>query len=171
MKSVTSTLPRETRMLLESEGSTTVLLESLIGVKVAVEVERQEATVAAELSDEAREALGLSISDAVVMRHSRLVLPGSAVVSVNRVAFRPEAVPWLMRTQSIEDIPIGHQLRGRRSLQYRTMLANGVTRWPLDDDPEACAYKKYVIHCADGAEMYVHERFNPRFVSVSTEGS
>jgi chorismate-pyruvate lyase len=163
-----SALPRETRMLLESEGSTTVLLESLIGVQVEVRVDRQEPTTAASLSDEARDSLRLSPSESVVLRRSRLVLPDAGVVSVNRVAFRPDAVPWLM--QSIEDAPIGHQLRGRRSLQYRTMLANGLSDWPLGAVTEPCAYKKYVIHCADGAEMYVHERFNPEFVSVSTGG-
>jgi len=152
-------------MLLHSEGSTTVLLESLVGVRMAVEVERQQLTMAAELGDDARRALRLSAADGVILRCSKLVIPGPAVVSVNRVAFRPDAVPWL--TRSIEDIPIGRQLRGRRTMQYRSILANGLTRWPLSEASPRCAYKKYVIYCADGAEIWVYERFNPGFVPVT----
>ncbi|MGW1024999.1 hypothetical protein ACWD4J_15070 [Streptomyces sp. NPDC002577] len=164
-QSQVAVLPPVTRMLLESEGSTTVLLESLVGVQVELTVHGQEPVAAGGLADEVRRTLRVSDGERCVVRRSSLVVPGEEPISVNEVVFREGSVPWL--TRSVEDAPIGRQLRGRGTLQFRTLLAHGLDRWPLSDAGAACAYKKYVIHCDDGAELYVHERFNPRYVPLS----
>lgn len=46
---IATLLPRETRMLLESKGSTTVLLESLLDVRIKVRVESQTRVLAADV--------------------------------------------------------------------------------------------------------------------------
>jgi chorismate-pyruvate lyase len=160
-------LPAPTRMLLGSEGSTTVLLESLAGVVVSVHVQANRPMTGAELPPRIRGALGVGAADEVVLRNSELRTAAGETVSVNQVAFRADGAPWL--AVSVGRTPLGHQLQDRGSLQRRDSLSRGLSTWPADGRP--CAFKEYLIHCADGAMIYVHETFSPHLVPLSAKES
>ena len=155
-------IPAQTRLLLQSDGSTTLLLESLVDLRVAVEVESQSPVSADELSPSVRAGLGLARTDVVVRRNSVLRTPCGRTVSRNLVVFRPEAAPWL--AGAADPTPLGYQLRNQQALQHRELIDHGVSVWADDGPP--CAFKEYVIHRSAGARIYVHERFNPVFVPV-----
>lgn len=157
-------LPPQTRMLLESEGSTTILLESLIGCRLTVRVDSQFPVAAESLDRGVLDALGLPPDAKPVLRRSALLTPGGEVVSSNRVVFDGAAVPWLADRQ--DSTPLGLELRARNSLQHRVILDNGLARWPPDGAGTPCAFKEYLINCSDGSRIHLHETFSPRFVPV-----
>jgi chorismate-pyruvate lyase len=152
-------------MLLASEGSTTILLESLLGTGVAVRVRHQEAVPATTLGPDVRDALGLDPAERPVVRRSSLVAPDGRRVSHNVVTFRADEAPWLL--DSTGNVPIGHQLRAQATKQFRTVLASGTDAWPDEADGAVCAFKTYLIHCGQDVRIHVHERFSPRFVPVN----
>jgi chorismate-pyruvate lyase len=156
-------LPPQTRMLLESEGSTTILLEALTGRRMAVRVTAQASAALPDVDVDARVALDAPGLESVIVRESVLVADG-VTVSVNRVVFAESTAPWLVRDPS--DVPIGHQLRRRGALQHRVLLGSGVDTWPLDGGDQPCVFKKYVIRSSTGGDLYVHERFNPHIVPL-----
>ncbi|MCZ4121786.1 hypothetical protein [Streptomyces sp. H39-S7] len=157
-------LPPQTRMLLESEGSTTILLESLIGCRLSVRVDSQLPVDAASLDHRVLDALGLSPHAKPVLRRSALLTPGGEVVSSNRVVFDGAAVPWLADSQ--DPTPLGLGLRARNSLQHRVILDNGLADWPPGGAGTPCAFKEYLINCSDGSRIHLHETFSPHFVPV-----
>jgi chorismate-pyruvate lyase len=167
MRTAPPTLPRETRMLLRSEGSTTTLLESLTGLSLSVLVDYQNPIEFASVDPDAKDALGLSERDCVILRASRLVTESGETVSVNRVVFSADAVPWLV--EAIDDVPLGHRLHRLHALQRRTILSYGQADWPRGDLEQECAYKTYVIHLVDDSSLYVHELFNPAFVPIVSQ--
>jgi len=151
-------------MLLMSEGSTTTLLESLTGSSLSVVVDYQRPIEFASVDAEAKDALGLSERDCVILRASRLVTDSGETVSVNRVVFSADAVPWLL--EATDNVPLGHRLHQLRALQRRTILSSGRADWPRTELGQECAYKTYVIHLVDDSSLYVHELFNPAFVPI-----
>ncbi|MEU3463283.1 hypothetical protein ABZ721_25480 [Streptomyces sp. NPDC006733] len=157
-------LPPQTRMLLESEGSTTILLESLIGCRLTVRVDSQSPVDAASLDARVLDALGLSRDAKPVLRRSALLTPDGRAVSSNRVVFDGAAVPWLADAQ--DDVPLGRELRARNSLQHRVILDHGLAGWPPGGAGTPCAFKEYLINCADGSRIHLHETFSPHFVPV-----
>ncbi|MFJ9607463.1 hypothetical protein ACIRS1_14110 [Kitasatospora sp. NPDC101176] len=158
----TLALPVATRMLLASDGSTTVLLESLLGRRLSVRVSLQHRVGAGQAPPQALASLGLGPEHTVVERHSVLVTDDDEVVSRNLVVFTAPPRGW---SGAADDaVPLGHRLRDTLTLQHRRLLGSGTDRWSPDDEP--CAYKEYLISCDDGARLYVHERFDPRFVPL-----
>jgi hypothetical protein len=158
-------LPAPTRMLLGSDGSTSVLLESLLRTRVAVHVDSQRACTRAEVSDHIAGLLGLTGGQQAVLRRSRLLTPDQRVVSINRVVFRADLVPWLAAPP--DSTPLGLKLRDLGSLQHRVLLASGIGAWPPDAAP--CGFKEYLIHGDQGEEIYVHESFNPALIALDAE--
>ncbi|MCM2425608.1 hypothetical protein [Streptomyces sp. RKAG337] len=157
-------LPPQTRMLLESEGSTTILLESLIACRLTVRVDSQLPVDAGSLDRRIRDELGLSPHAKPVLRRSALLTPAGEVVSSNRVVFDGSAVPWLADSQ--DSTPLGRELRARNSMQHRVILDNGLASWPPGGAGTPCAFKEYIINCSDGSRIHLHETFSPHFVPV-----
>ncbi|MFJ8436017.1 hypothetical protein ACIQ9P_32425 [Kitasatospora sp. NPDC094019] len=155
-------LPVATRMLLASDGSTTVLLESLLGRRLAVRVSLQHRVGARQAPPRAVAALGLGPERTAVERHSALVTDQGEVVSRNVVVFTASPRGWSVTAE--DAVPLGNRLRDARILQHRQLLGRGTDRWSPDDEP--CAYKEYLIRSEDGAHLYVHERFSPRYVPL-----
>lgn len=153
--------PVQTRMLLYSDGSTTTLLEAMIGLNLQVTVVAQRACDHASLEPAAQAAIPATPPDEVVLRESVLHAGGSPV-SVNRVVFVASTAPWLARR--VDDMPIGHQLNSQGTLQQRTLLAVGTDFYPWS--ARRCAFKAYVIRTERG-QIYVHERFHPDVVPVA----
>ncbi|RLL68623.1 hypothetical protein D7M15_19285 [Streptomyces sp. Z26] len=151
-----------TRMLLASDGSTTVLLEALLECPLVVLVESQQDVSVEELPDRAVTALGLAPGDPVIERRSALVTPDGVPASMNLVFFAAPPSGW--SGSASDTAPLGKRLREARTRQHREVLSFGASRWPGDDSGRPCAYKEYVIACDDGVRLYVLEKFHPDHV-------
>ncbi|TXR96165.1 hypothetical protein EAO73_31980, partial [Streptomyces sp. col6] len=159
-------LPPETRLLLASDGSTTLLLESLLGLTMTVRVISQEVVDAAALPSGVREVLGLAGDSRTVRRLSELRAPDGRVVSRNVVAYPAADAAHL--PDATDGTPLGLRLRALRfPQQHRSLLAHGLTHWDDTADAPVCAFKEYVIRCADESRIHIRERFNPGLVPVS----
>lgn len=160
-------LPPETRLLLASDGSTTLLLESLLGLAMTVHVTSQETVQAAELPAGVLDVLGLASRDRAVRRLSELRSPDGGTVSRNLVVHPAAGAPYLPDSEDLT--PLGLRLRALRfPQQHREILACGITAWDDSAGAPACAFKEYVIRCADESHIYIRERFHPRFVPVGS---
>lgn len=150
-----------TRMLLSSDGSTTILLEALLECPLVVLVESQQMTPVSELPEVAVTALGLKPGDPAVERRSALVAPDGVTASMHTVVFAasPAAGP----------APPATRLREARTRQHREVLSYGVAEWPGGDKGRPCAYKEYEIVRDEGVQLYVHERFHPDHVPPPAE--
>ncbi|WP_052229955.1 hypothetical protein [Streptomyces sp. CT34] len=157
-----SVIAGATRMLLTSDGSTTVLLEALLDCSLSVQVDRQEFVPVPRLASAAVTALGLVPGGTAVERASTLRTSTGATVSRNLVVFTAPPAGW---SGSAEDLaPLGKRLREQRTRQHREVLSSGRAQWHDGVHSRPCAYKEYVITCDDGGKLYVHERFSPDHV-------
>src|ERR1700735_1277267 len=154
-----------TRMLLSSDGSTTILLEALLKCHLCVHVESQETVCAGRLPMDSVSALGLSIESTAVERRSTLLTPSGTVVSRNIVVFAVPLVGW--NGSPTDPTPLGKRLREKKTRQHREILSFGISEWPGAESRRRCAYKEYVITFEDGLKMYILEKFNPDLVSIS----
>ncbi|MFI6444171.1 hypothetical protein [Kitasatospora sp. NPDC050543] len=167
--SIAADLSGATRMLLASDGSTTLLLESLLDRRLTVRVAAQRTVTAAEAPPRALAALGLDPEHRVVDRASALVTVTGEVVSRNTVVFTAPPRGWSGTSE--DTVPLGRRLRDAHTLQHRSLLSSGTTWWAHEDgEGEPCAYKEYLIHCEDGGRLYVHEVFNPCYVPAPRQG-
>lgn len=148
-----------TRMLLSSDGSTTILLEALLECPLVVLVESQQMTPVSELPEAAVTALGLKPDDPAVERRSALVAPDGFTASVNTVVFAASPGGW--SGSASDSAPLGKRLREARTRQHREVLSHGVAEWPDGGKGRPCAYKEYECAGDDGVQLYVHERFHP----------
>ncbi|MBF6175952.1 chorismate--pyruvate lyase family protein [Nocardia blacklockiae] len=162
-------LPSVTRMLLSADGSTTLLLEALVGQPLSLDVLDQHAAAAGELPPAVRSALNCGAADRVIVRRSMLFAGDGTRVSANSVVIAG-ADRGLVDLLAQQRVPIGHSLAAAKRHLGRTVLAAGRTTWPADDDAAGipCACKESVLldHTAR-AVAYLHERFNPAFVPVA----
>lgn len=151
-----------TRMLLASDGSTTLLLEALLGCRLTVHVDAQRPVAAEQLPAQVRSGLGVRPGGSAVRRTSALHTPDHTVVSMNTVFFVAPPASWSGSATDYQ--PLGHRLREGRARQHREILSGGTRRWPGDASRTPCAYKEYVISCDDDSRIYVLEHFNPSYV-------
>lgn len=157
-----------TRMLLACDGSTTVMLEALIGRPLSIRVDSQGGISADRLPEGIRDALRLGPGAVVLERRSCLINADQTVISVNRVVFDETVRRYIGDPDPFT--PIGSQLRDRRIPQHREQLSSGLAPWRdgSTEHPVPAAYKEYVINYAPGGRSYVYEHFNPRLIRVSS---
>jgi hypothetical protein len=172
-----------TRMLLASDGSTTLLLQALLGQELRVEVARQERRAAGDLDRGVREAIRASGKDELLVRHSALRTAEGKIVSRNLVVADASGGTPMRRLLRDLDTPLGRGLIALGVSQSRRLLDWGLADWPQTDEdctedgaeggavaeaaaPYPCVYKAYVLVEEDVPAIYVHERYNPEFVPV-----
>ncbi|MEV5649182.1 hypothetical protein AB0L57_13095 [Nocardia sp. NPDC052254] len=158
-------LPPVTRMLLRADGSTTRLLEALLGESLSLNIIEQSWGTAAPLPARLRDVLACDGDDRIVRRSSMLQLGDARPVSRNQVtvACRDRELTAILTD---DRVPIGHGLDASGRHLGRTLLATGWARWPVDeparDDEIDCVYKEYVLTDESrNAIAHIHERFNP----------
>lgn len=158
-------LPTGTRMLLASDGSTTLMLEALLETRLSAIADVQHRITADALPGGVRSALRIGSSAEVVERRSRLVLPSLDAVSVNHVVL---AAPDIEAVLPAPGEPLGNALLARDVPQVRRLLRVGCfATWPPNRG--RCATKEYVIECGPMARIYVRELFNPTYIPVSDD--
>ncbi|MEU3148557.1 MULTISPECIES: hypothetical protein [unclassified Streptomyces] len=159
-----------TRMLLASDGLTTVLLEAVVKASLHVRITQTARLSAHALDDSAsRAALGLEAGRPCLLRRTRLVTPAGVPVSANVVvaaAGRDADVDAAM----LAPRPLGYALAGRGSRLERRLLHVGRAAWPEAPD-KPCASKTYVMCDAGGPLIFVREMFSPAYFPAGTEGT
>ncbi|MBD0741165.1 hypothetical protein [Streptomyces sp. CBMA152] len=155
-------------MLVCTDGSTTLLLNALVGEGLSVRVDHQRQIPAAQVQRIGCHILGAAPNALVVDRQSRILTPDSDVISVNRVVI---AGPHSDRLIPPPDELLGPYLKKSGLAMKREAIAAALDTWPLSGDasPE-CASKEYIIDCGDAGRVYIHEKFNPRYVPLEKDG-
>jgi chorismate-pyruvate lyase len=156
--------PDITRMLLYSDGSTTVLLEALVRRRLVAVVDRQGLVDPAGVPDSVYDKLcpdGARVP--LVQRNTRLVTADQDVLSTNRVFLLAADSADLLPSK---DVPLGRFLASQRLSAWRDHVSFTVRQWPHGPGRPSVG-KDYVIHCRSGARIYVSEQFNPDFIPTS----
>ncbi len=159
--------PPVTRMLLQADGSTTLLLEALLGETLTLALVEQRVSTAACLPTRLRELLVCSGAEQVVSRRSELRIGDARPVSRNEVTVacrNPELTAILTDAR----IPIGRGLQASRRFLGRTIVSSGWDVWHGDEAADAagshCAYKEYVLSDEQTAVAHIREQFNPALI-------
>lgn len=159
--------PPQTRMLVCADGSTTVLLDALMGEQLSVRVDYQQHIPAASVERIGCHLLGASPGAQVVDRQSRILTSDRDVISVNRVVIAGRNSAALVPPP--EEL-LGPYLKRAGLALKRELIAVSLGSWPLSGSSPDCVSKEYIIDCGDAGRVYVHERFNPRFVPLEEDG-
>lgn len=159
----TATVPAVTRMLLASDGSTTVLLEALVRASLAAVVDSQRTIRRSAVPVRLQSFFAAEGEAEIIERRSRLITPKKEVVSSNVVL-----IPSWNSGELLPPVgcPLGRHLARHGLVRRRESFGQTIGSWPLDGEQQACLSKEYFIHCRSGALIYVFELFNPRIVPV-----
>ncbi|MGO4423850.1 chorismate pyruvate-lyase family protein, partial [Streptomyces sp. MCAF7] len=159
--------PAITRMLLASDGSTTLLLEALTGGKLTVDVLCQGRASAREFPPEIPGSIGVGAESELLVRRSRLRTASGESISKNLVVARQGNHSPMLSLLSNTRAPLGRGLVSLGLSQSRHIVATGEDLW--DDSSgsaEPCAYKAYVLVEQGDPLLYIHEKFNPMYVPL-----
>lgn len=143
-------LPAVSRLIVASDGSTTLMLQALVGGDVSVKVQEERAVVSNEFSDPISKA---GLKGTILVRRSQLVF-GQTVLSDNLVLYAGVQGFWDPKVER----PLGLQLNESGAFQRRRILTSGV------DPLNGRVFKEYVIESARASPIYVRETFSSEFV-------
>lgn len=159
-----------TRMLLSSDGSTTRLLEAVVG-SLRLQVLHQAVVDSADVPEPIRTALSLDSDAPVLNRCSALVDERSRLVSLNHVVALHTPDTQVGKIVSGTDHGIGPELARQRVEHRREPLEVGLARWPEGQSGRWAAVKVYLICRGDEPLVYLRELFNPALVCPATADS
>jgi chorismate-pyruvate lyase len=149
-----------TRMLLSSDGSTTLLLESILQTPLYVEVLQQVESSYDVIPAEVAQYLHPTSSDLVIYRESCLKTSDNFMVSFNSVWICLKDSENFEHELLDQDKPLGRQLN--RVHHKRSLLGYGEREHIFDHTKYMCPYKHYLIYFADRRNaLYIHETFLP----------
>lgn len=154
---VPSALPRAARMLLDNDGSTTLLLQSLVGSALCAEVLAQTRGDAPHPSDHVVRTFGADPRTLVGVRRSRLRDRTGRAVSENVITFHDRDGAALIPTGTT---PFGLHVRDLGLFERRRILEAGVTTDRFGLLPAGSPGRVYEIEFSNEARVLVHEVFN-----------
>jgi chorismate-pyruvate lyase len=170
---MTTDLPNAaaTRMLLRSDGSTTLLLESMLNLKLDVKVIRQHTVSGDAVLENIRGLLHAGPEQTLFERHSLLVTPDERWVSKNYVVSRIDGIELLIRQMQVQNIPLGKLLASAKFANYRLILGFGKGSCTVGDSHFIAPFKHYVICGSEKCNplIYVREQFNTDYVYLSDD--
>ena len=155
-------LAPQTRMLLASDGSTTTLLQAMLGEEVHLRLDEVSRRTGADIPPETRSALGVTSGAPVMVRRSGLVTRLGLEVSRNCVVAC--AGTGLVGQIMNAGVPIGLTMNGGLAGHRRIIVESGWATWDGPGPALPCAFKAYVIVYKGSRAMHIYERFNPHFV-------
>lgn len=158
-----SAMPAATRMMLHNEGSTTVLLQSLVGSALSAQVLPETDPAPLAPSGHLTEVFGAGPHDGLGIRHSRLRDSAGTLVSENLITFRRTDRDRLIPR---DDTPFGLHTRRLGLFERRRIFTVGTTTERFGLLPAGSPGRVYEIEFSDRARVLVHEVFNPRFVTT-----
>ncbi|MFD6934721.1 3-deoxy-7-phosphoheptulonate synthase [Streptomyces goshikiensis] len=159
-------LPSATRMMLRNEGSTTVLLQSLMDSPLFAEVLPGPDPADLRTSGHLTDVFGAGPHADLRIRRSRLRDRTGAVVSENLITFRQADAAHVIPRG---DTPFGLHTRSLGLYERRRILASGLTVERFGLLPADAPGRAYEIAFSNDATVLVHEVFNPQFVTTTTE--
>ncbi|RLV04565.1 hypothetical protein CTZ27_11660 [Streptomyces griseocarneus] len=152
-----------TRMLLASDGLTTVLLQALTQAVLTPRVDSIETMPGRHVKATARSALRLAEDDVCLVRRTRLVTRTGEVVSANIVvapAGQDGRIDAAMRDRAR---PIGFAFAAAGLPMSRRVSQVGLAPWPQASATQ-CVFKAYTLNAADKPWAYICELFSPRII-------
>lgn len=159
----TPQIPTTARMLLENDGSTTVLLQCLVGSALSAEVLPTTETDSAALPAHAATVFGAPEPDGLGIRRTRLRDEAGAVVSENVITFRARDRDLLIPR---DRTPFGLHTRNLGLFERRRIFGVGAVTGSFGLLPAGSPGRVYEIEFSNRARVLVHEVFNPRFVDM-----
>lgn len=161
-----SDLPVGTRMMLAGDGSTTLMLQLLVGSELHVELVAPDDDVTDDdVSDYVASVFCANEFFDLAIRHSRLFDRYHDLISENIIVYRNSDRNALM---PVDDTPFGVHTRNLGLYERRRVIAYGVTSDRFGLLPSAAPGRVYEIGFSSGRHVLVHEVFNPRFVLPTT---
>jgi chorismate-pyruvate lyase len=159
-----------TRMFLQSDGSTTVMLESFFNTSLKVNVFKQDYIKNSQLSHLIRKKLKGNKEEVIIERYSGLYTQKGRQISTNWVLFRKDVAPKIGDGVVDAGIPIGKIISSYAFSHFRKIDTFGKTKATFDDETKTCAYKQYVIWSHRKPLFFIREIFNPDFVVPLDDG-
>ncbi|WP_216899719.1 hypothetical protein [Nocardia alni] len=155
-----------TRVMLEGDGSTTLMLQTLIGSKLRAETLPSEADCVSDRVSVYLSAVfrGDEYPD-LAIRRSRLFDGFDNLVSENIIVYRRSDRDVLIPR---DDTPFGVHTRDSGMYERRRMLAHGVTGKRFGMLPEGAPGRAYEIEFSSGEKVLVNEVFNPGVIYEET---
>jgi 3-deoxy-7-phosphoheptulonate synthase len=160
-------VPSTTRMMLSNDGSTTVLLQSLLGSEVSAEVLPEVDADAVPPVAHLVKVFGTQARGELRIRRSRLRDGAGAVVSENVITFHARDRDLLIPDGRI---PFGLHVRCLGLFERRRILGAGVTTDRFGHLPAGSPGRAYEIEFSNRARVLVHEVFNPGLLPGHHEG-
>lgn len=158
-------LPEATRMILESDGSTTVLLQILAASRLHVELVPGE-----ELDSETAASTHLSQVfhpyeyAHLALRHSRLRDQTGHIVSENLIVYRDTDRSTIIPS---DDTPFGLHIRRLGLFERRHIFGYGITREQFGLIPPSAPGRVYELDLSSGERVLIYEAFNPTVVPIA----
>ncbi|MFB0842406.1 hypothetical protein [Paenibacillus oleatilyticus] len=164
---MTTDLPNDTasRMLLRSDGSTTLLMESMLGTELGVRVIGQQTVRGESIDGSICDLLEAKPETVLFERYSELETPNGQWVSRNYVVARIDGMELFLGQLQNHKIPLGKLLMSFNLAAYRKLLGYGAEERPLNGQMVRLPYKHYVICGETGPKIYIREAFNPIYVT------
>ncbi|MER5887510.1 3-deoxy-7-phosphoheptulonate synthase [Streptomyces sp. NPDC001941] len=159
-------LPSATRLMLRNEGSTTVLLQSLVGADLSAEVLPGPYEGPLPASDHLDAVFGAVPDGELAVRRSRLRDPSGALVSENAITFRGADRAGLIPPGRI---PFGLHTRRLGLYERRRILGAGLTTRRFGLLPAGSPGRAYEIEFSNGVRVLVHEVFSPALVPTGEQ--
>ncbi|WP_329581523.1 hypothetical protein OG500_18135 [Kitasatospora sp. NBC_01250] len=160
--------PEVTRMLLGSDGSTS-LLESVAGGRLTAVLDHEEVLAPAAVPTVVREALGLEDPAApLLLRLTRLVTRERLTVSSDRVYLAARDAKRLLPS---DDVPLLRFLARERLSVRRRPLSFSARRWPHGPAQRWSVGRDYLIDCEGDARIWVSEQFSPDYIPAAAAPS
>ncbi|MFE0045516.1 hypothetical protein [Streptomyces albireticuli] len=156
-----------TRILLASDGLTTVLLQALTQSALTPQVDGIEMTPGQHVEATARGLLRPATGDVCLVRRTRLVSRTGEVVSANTVTARAGQDARIDAAMRDRTRPIGFAFAAAGLPMDRRISRIGLTSWPQAPDTP-CAFKAYTLNADDRPWAYIRELFSPRIVPPAT---
>lgn len=161
-------MPSSTRMMLHNEGSTTVLLQSLVGSALSAEVLPEIDIGSIPPSVHLARVFGTGPHADLGIRRSRLRDATGAVVSENIITFCGNDRDYVIPSGKT---PFGLHTRRLGLFERRRIFGAGVTTDPFGLLPAGSPGRVYEIEFSNRVRVLVHEVFNPRFVATNAPGT
>lgn len=162
-----SVVPAVTQMMLSNDGSTTVLLQSLLGSEVSAEMLAESDIGAIPPTAHLAKVFGSHARSELSIRRSRLRDEAGIVVSENIITFHSRDRDLLIPRGRI---PFGLHTRCLGLFERRRILGAGVTTDRFGLLPAGSPGRAYEIEFSNRIRVLVHEVFNPRFVPAEMPG-
>ncbi|MFD2673346.1 chorismate pyruvate-lyase family protein [Marinicrinis sediminis] len=155
-----------TRMLLNSDGSTTQLLESLLDTPLSVRVQMEQCCPPDKAPPLIQKVLELKDERTVMLRRSMLVTASEEWISQNVVWICHMRCPAFVDRLHEEEKPIGKLWSEGRFSGFRKGLGSGVRQVEGHSCAVLASFKHYLIYLEQSPVMYVRETFNPKYVAL-----